>query len=486
MNVLFFMSHPGHVRNFESTLRELAERGHGIHVAFDRESEPAADRRSAIDVLARDHERIGFGPAASPERTEQWTLIAWQLRAMLDYLRYLEPPYAHAPRLRERAARAATRPVAKSLALSRTRPWLKSSLSALERSVPPRRSVLRFLAEREPDLVLVTPLLDLGSPQLDYVRAAKSLGIPSAFCVASWDNLTNKGLLHELPTLVTVWNEAQRREAVELHGVPEPRVAVTGAQSYDRADFLQAVGLPFDRPFLLYAASSPFLAPREGDSVARWVRALRGSQELSARRVSILIRPHPLNPFPQQEVDQLGALEGVRVWPPRGEDPTDEPSRTDYFDSMHHAAAVIGLNTSVMIEAAIVGRPVFTIILPEFSEGQLGTLHFRYLLAENGGPAASATSLEKHVSQLAATLRGETASSETTAFLRSFIRPNGLNQPATPRLVEALEEAARRPSEPPTAPPRAAVAARPLLVAGGSIALPVHRLARRRVASPKA
>ena len=36
MKVLFFMAHPGASRNFESTIRGLAEDGHEVHLAFDR------------------------------------------------------------------------------------------------------------------------------------------------------------------------------------------------------------------------------------------------------------------------------------------------------------------------------------------------------------------------------------------------------------------------------------------------------------------
>ena len=38
-------------------------------------------------------------------------------------------------------------------------------------------------------------------------------GIPAGVCVASWDNLTNKGVIRSDPDAVFVWNEAQRRAA---------------------------------------------------------------------------------------------------------------------------------------------------------------------------------------------------------------------------------------------------------------------------------
>ena len=73
-----------------------------------------------------------------------------------------------------------------------------------------------------------------GSPsELGDVQAARALGIPSCLAVAGWDNLTTKGLIHECPDRVFVWNEAQAAEARDLHGVPAEAIAVTGAPAYD-------------------------------------------------------------------------------------------------------------------------------------------------------------------------------------------------------------------------------------------------------------
>ena len=81
--------------------------------------------------------------------------------------------------------------------------------------------------------MLVSPLVGLGFVESDYVRAAAELGVPTVLVVASWDNLTNKGLIRDVPTLTIVWNEMQVEEAVRLHKIPEERVIPVGAHSFD-------------------------------------------------------------------------------------------------------------------------------------------------------------------------------------------------------------------------------------------------------------
>ncbi len=115
--------------------------------------------------------------------------------------------------------------------------------------------------------------------------------------------------------------------------------------------------------------------------------------------------------------------------------PLGEQARNDYYDSLYHCAAVIGINTSAMLEGAIVGRRSFTILLDEIREGQDGMVHFQHLT--QSGFLGIAENLEEHVRQLAEEL--DQGSDQTTQFVNSFLRPYGLDQPATPRFVSEIE-----------------------------------------------
>jgi len=131
---------------------------------------------------------------------------------------------------------------------------------------------------------------------------------------------------------------------------------------------------------------------------------------------------------------------------------------------MYHAAAVVGLNTSAMIESAILGRPVHTVLLPEFHDNQEGTLHFHYLLDGPNALLRATRSLDDHARDVAQVLAGRDPDPQRSLrFVRAFVRPCGLDVPATSRVVDTLEALAASPAPAPVAVPAWARLIRPML-----------------------
>jgi hypothetical protein len=100
------------------------------------------------------------------------------------------------------------------------------------------------------------------------------------------------------------------------------------------------------------------------------------------------------------------------------------------------------LNTSAEIEAAIVGKPVFTLDAGDLAPGQGGSTHFSYMLRENGGCVEHATSIEQHLDQLADGLGGAYDREAIAEFVKSFVRPHGIDKPVTPILAQAIMDLA--------------------------------------------
>ena len=444
MKILFLARRYSYYRNYDSVIRSLAARGHVLHLAVDREN---AEGLPLIQRLAASSPNITYEELPA-KAGDDWTWLAGRLRHGIEHLRYQHPMFDDTPKLRARSAERTPGGFVRLGEFIRHRAaWARRLLTALidwlERAVPENPDFRAFVERHRPDLVLLTPLIGLGSQQIDYLRAARSLAIPTGLAVWSWDHLSSKALIREVPDRVFVWNETQKREAIEYHRVPEDRIAVTGAQCFDRwfgrrpsrdrHTLCQAIGLTPVRPFVLYVCSAPFIGSQpEAPFVVDWVRRLRESPGV-LREVPILIRPHPSRTAEWADVD-LSPYRDVVVW---GSSPVDPRSRNDYFDSLYHSAAVVGLNTSAFIEAGIVGRPVLTILLPEWHENQLGTAHFRYLFDAGGGLLESARSFDEHLVQLERAVTAPPAG--LRPFVREFVRPHGLDVPATPIFVERVE-----------------------------------------------
>ena len=460
MRILFHVTLKTMLRHFESVLLALADRGHVVRIASHRS--PEIPPPPALV----EHPHIAF--ITSPgRRGDEWSTPIHELRALRDYIRFLDRRFKPATKLRARALRTAVKAVTHDERAhlvhrcpkcdarlvdddvgqmlrgfgKRGVKNLEKLLALMERTIPSATVLEDFLKAEQPDLVLVSPLVNLGSYQADFVKSAKALHIPVVYPVFSWDNLSTKGLIHVQPDGVIVWNERQRTEAVEMHGVPPERVAVTGAPRFDeffamspgttREQFCAIHGLDASQPIVVYLCSSEFVAGGEVDFVRRWIDEVRRAPSL--RSCNILIRPHPRQQKPWKAFEPPDARVVVALPRAMNADPT-------LLDTVHHSAAVVGLNTSAQLEAGILGRPVLTILAPEFEEGQQGTLHFSYLLKEHGGFVDVAPDFDVHRRQLAAAVAGDYDQQAIRSFIEQFLRPNGIDRPATPFMVRAIEE----------------------------------------------
>jgi len=455
MRILFHLPSPTFLRMYGSTISLLAERGHRVLLAYDRPQRRRDPSAGSIEAA----EEIELVPPLPPPSRRLERQIG-QFRLAIDYLRYLDRCFDDSPYLRRRLEKyleGALKPLRWApRRLPFTRRFVRT-LVAAERLVPSDRQLEAAIAAHAPDVVLVTPLIGrtmADRQQTDTVKAARRLGIPVGFGVSTWDQLTTKGIVKALPDRTFVWNELQRSEARELHFLPPERVVVTGAQPFDhwferspsrsRDDFLERIGLDPPGRYVLYVGSSRTIAraKHEIPFVRRWIAALRESGEPVLEGIGVLVRPHPYNVRDWAAVDlsDIGAAVAPRVVP---ELPMSDEDEALYFDSIHFSSAVVGINTTAMVESFIQRRPVLTIRTREFRETQEGTLHFRHLVSGGDGALQVAATIEEHFAQLRdAVEHPENHRQAIESFLLAFVRPHGLERPATPILADAIEDLA--------------------------------------------
>jgi FkbM family methyltransferase len=459
MKFLLIAKQKKNVDTFEAVLGELLARGQDVTLAI-QQRDPERDARLAERLR---HERFALVPCPDV-RTDGWRAAAPLVRTARDWAQYTRPAYRTASKLHRRAVERLFRELGASLTgeapplAAGAGARLRDALAHIERAIPSDALHEEFLDRHRPDVLLVTPGLHFGSGQTDYIKAARARGVPVWMLLFSWDNLSTKGALHEPPDLMYVWNERQRQEAVELHGFPTDRVVVAGAPRFDdffaleplvpRDAFFAPLGLDPGRPTLLYLCSSRFIAARELAFIGSWLTALRAAGP-PLGRCNVIVRPHPdvllVDGGPDPEAVTWPGMRQATGWVQR---PFDDAAavvlRTTYgtpqafYECLHHARAVVALNTSAELEAGIAGRPVYTVLsTDDAADGQANTIHFNYLLREHGGFVHYAPDLATHVAQLAAAVDAPADTASIRTFIGAFLRPLG-DVPVAPALAEML------------------------------------------------
>jgi FkbM family methyltransferase len=464
MTFLFVVRQKKNVDTFDEVIAHLLAAGHRVTLTIQQRGDERDER-----LTARFNSPL-FELVRPPDnRGDHWRATAPLVRSARDAAHYTRPEYQSASKLRQRALDSllselgADRTISgEAVALGpQAGERLRTALEQLERLIPSDPLHEEFLARHAPDVLVVTPGVHFGSVQSDFIKSAQARGLPVWMLLFSWDNLSSKGALHVAPDLLFVWNERQRQEARDLHDYPPARVIPIGAPRFDeffrlrphvsRKEFFDPLALDPAHPTLLYVCSSRFIASRELPFIERWLETIRSGPE-PLRSCNVIIRPHP-----DLVLVESGDVTEV-IWPsmPQAMGWVQRPFsdsqalvlRTTYstpqafYECIYHSAAVVGLNTSAELEAGIVGRPVLTVVSHEAgADGQTNTLHFNYLLRENGGFVDGAATLPEHVAALATTLAAAPDAAQIQRFISGFLRPCG-DQPVAPLLARTLIERA--------------------------------------------
>lgn len=455
MKVLFVLHLFSQSRHFHSVFEEVLSRGHTLKV-LGLHRAGRYQRPVKIPPHARHIKRVAYDLTVPP-REDFWGRTAELFRASRNLLFYDEPGMDKASVFRRRAEGFGD-PFLMSLRRRRVPAsgWLRLAYAWAEAAIPPDPRVLDQLRAEAPDVVLVSPLIFHEAAWMtEYVKAANILGLPIGFPVFSWDNLTTKGTVHEAPDRIFVWNGIQKREAIALHGVDPETVDVLGAWRFD--EFIRyAPRLSYEEfcrrnrfnpaaPTIFYVGSSPIVAATEQEFIHEWISAVRGASELDVRQANILIRPHPRNELAWWDAVENGNFERVRIQEISAQSLHET---RDLFETLHHSHAVVGLVTSAMIEAALLGKPVHTILTSNAGEGQEGTVHFGYLTSAGGGLLHVAQDLDEHIAKLVPHMtRAGRTDERAAAFVRDFVDAPGGGSP-TLLLVDAIERLAQKPKSP--------------------------------------
>lgn len=366
----------------------------------------------------------------------------WHKRQSIDSLDHMQqhlPVWAQ-PRIRWLHERGMSRFCA---------PIYLRFLQMAEWLTPPDELISKRVKELAPDVLFACPVIYpiiRTSPEVDYVKAARAQGIPVVVQVSSWDNLTTKSSFHIRPQKVLVWNKMQVDDAVRYHGLKRKNVHAVGAPTFDklfegrlledRVQFCQDTGLDPSRPFFMWAASSRATRADERKVVNGLLAAMKAHPELDHHQ--LLVRPHPKF----TEAFDNWSSPSVAIWRTPAFPDGDEATR-GLYNCIAHSEAVIGLSTSVFLEAGALDKPCGLIMAsanaPESIHASFP--HFDYLLS--GYPAVTQDEPDCARWLVEVALKQDPTAAERRRFTETFLRPQGLAHPSTPEAARVIRDLAK-------------------------------------------
>jgi len=448
LKILFVLRSYGHLPTFRRSIQILAQRGHTVFILLYKNL--TAESLEEIRALEKRFDNVHYDWTVPSARGGT---IVFHVRELFTYRKHLLTSgdhqfyalrwkkYIH-PKLQYICAWRIARVVLKMKLAG----WI---LKTVERLTPPQEDVIHHITAIRPDVILATPVNQrYSSMELEYLKAAVALGIPSLLPTGSWDHITSKGAYHAIPDRFLVWNEKQVKELFLHNGVSPARVRIVGALTMDhwldppelspRGVFCTRYGLRSEDPILLYCCSSSVASKNETWLVVELRKILDESDDRRLRKTQIILRPHPQNFQVYGNLD----MKGVSVIP-RGEPfHGKEEGQKIFYDTLYHSVAVAGINTSAMLDAVIMGKPVIALYRDSYADIQVEMHHFKSLLEEHVVDLVKTP--EETRNAIRDILEGKDKRKEyRERFIKEYLRPRGLAVSAGESVANEVEDIAK-------------------------------------------
>jgi hypothetical protein len=213
---------------------------------------------------------------------------------------------------------------------------------------------------------------------LPAVLAAKSLGIPTATMVFSWDNLTSKGRVAAPFDHYMVWSEHMADDLRRYHpDITPDRIHIVGTPQFDvyadksalrsREAFFSGINADPSRPLICYSGGDTGTAPEDQEHVAILMSLIRSGRITGNPQV--LVRPAPVDDGRRYDAVRARYPEIIYAKPgwvhlepgnwarvmPLEDDPLFLANLT------HHADLNVNLASTMTLDFAIHDKPVVNV-----------------------------------------------------------------------------------------------------------------------------
>lgn len=230
-------------------------------------------------------------------------------------------------------------------------------------------SEIRRLTNLEPYDLFLFPSSAFEAATVDLIRIGKEQNIPTLCLIDNWDNLTSKTVFWHVPTHLGVWGEQAKSQAIDIHGFAPEKVFPLGTPRFHQYFEARKAEIPrhYQYKYTLFVGSA---MPFDELGSLRKLEQIHLELPSNLRPDHIIYRPHPWQQkrmvdavFNEKDFSivvldsQIADAYKTGVSPEK----TDERFQPDlaYYPSLlRHADLVVGPLTTMLLEAALLLRPV--------------------------------------------------------------------------------------------------------------------------------
>jgi hypothetical protein len=337
----------------------------------------------------------------------------------------------------------------------------------------PKSLFARLFSTYRPALVISTTAHHAEAWPLTYF--GRRHGSKTLANILSWDNPTTKPAMDNSCDYYTVWSDEMKGELARHFPYIKTSAIVTGTPLFDiyynrrsaveRAKFLASLGLPIDRPYILWTTNTPAAMPDESQIVARYWKEVNRTK--LAGKVSLLVRVHPKEDLERystlrDEPNVAVTAAGKPHWYSSDRWLPSEEDMQLLLNSMLHAAVSVNVASTMSLESFALGLPTINVAFKSSDEikdhGLMWSFsmyhtsdHYRALV--DNGAVDLARSMEELIEL---TLQALDHGNRRTAAMRMTLEQKAAHCDGTSarRFVEVVEGILEPEREPLRAPAR--------------------------------
>jgi len=241
--------------------------------------------------------------------------------------------------------------------------------------------------------VIVMPTNMPKSIEYDAIRICRRLKIKSSIIVMSLDNLTSKGCYLDIPDQVICWNDLQMELLRKKHLVAKRSIEIRPSLFFSRwlertealFESLRSEKTTDTTCNILYVCSShrlgSFRQVKKSKVTAETIalnKLLRELQEGQLNRYKLQVRLHPKNALSEAILRESEISNRVTLL--NANFPDSDEDIKQFANQLSSASICIGLNTSAMIQSALLGVPTFCLSGQDIDIVTVQTAHLRQLI----------------------------------------------------------------------------------------------------------